>query len=109
MIRFSRSLLKCSNAHLNTKRCFTTLGHKPPGNKNIVNFVIGSLTLTSAAAGFIYFNKTKGRTSIDSSLGTVSNNKQIAYSDSFCSFETDFLPKGIEGHNCEKSKYGKPL
>ena len=40
MIRFSRSCLKYSNAHLNTKRCFTTLGHKPPGNKNIVNFVI---------------------------------------------------------------------
>ncbi|MEC8678709.1 MAG: hypothetical protein VXX85_07635, partial [Candidatus Margulisiibacteriota bacterium] len=32
-----------------------------------------------------------------------SNNKQIAYSDSFCSFETDFLPKGVDGHNCEKS------
>ena len=42
-----------------------------------------------------------GLISADSSIGTVSKNRQIAYSDSFCSFETDFLPKGIDGHNCE--------
>ena len=107
MIRFPISILKCSKSH--SKRCFTTLGHKPPKNKNIINFVIGSLTLTSTAAGFIYFNKTKGRTSAYSSLGTISNNKPIPFSDSFCSFETDFLPKSIDGHDCEKPDAVNPF
>ena len=58
--------------------------------------------LSTAAAGFIYFNKARRLTLVDFSMRTTSNNKQIAYSDFFCSFEPDFLPKGIEDHDGEK-------
>lgn len=94
-------------------REFSSVNSNPNGSNNN-RTAIGLVTATAASAGFIYNKWNSFSSSAQASIEVAYNRQFLSFSDfndSFCSFETDFLPDrndhsdSFNVYNCINNTY----